>query len=576
MSRRSGVLASSLVQLLNHALTKLQDLWDSIGIQEDMRVQRMESVNNYIENLLEQMIHEEEFMKGQLEESIENSQKELKILCSELERDPYEVDENITILQLEKELRNKLEILTKEKNVRLEECKSLQDEDQAICTDICKTPYYIPTGKVPSFQQVKELKEHIMYISKEKERRQDIFLGLKQKIIKLFEDLGCSPDTTLENDAVLETANLFYLSDGNIKALEVLLEQLKLRKEELLATQETLKKQMKLLWSLLQIPIEEQKDFVLPEQGSILDINRALEHEVERLEQVKAKNIKQVITGIRQELHNYWDKCFCSQKQKTSFAALSDDHFTEELLKEHDEELLKMSLYHQKYKNMFENVEKWEQKWKQFLELEKKASDRNRYANRGGTLLKEEKERNQLQRKLPKMEEELKVCIEKWEEEQGCPFLVNGKRFIDYIAEQWEQYRIKREKRQGPKESGVSSKPSLKRPLGGFSTPSNKIRRLDGASSVSGGSNVSSVHVGKPPLSGRKTPCVSKLPDLLQRPALQDHKQVKTHISVAPSPRTPQPLSTLNRLVTSYSEFSRDLNKKSSSEQLNSTTVENN
>ena len=46
------------------------------------------------------------------------------------------------------------------------------------------------------------------------------------------------------------------------------------------------------------------------------------------------------------------------------------------------------------------------------LELETRAHDINRYANRGGKLLQEEKERKKIHRQLPKIEEELFSAIE--------------------------------------------------------------------------------------------------------------------------------------------------------------------
>ncbi|XP_067878185.1 protein regulator of cytokinesis 1-like isoform X2 [Heterodontus francisci] len=534
MARKSEVLASSMSYLLDAKLEKLQNVWDVVGIQEDKRLERMGSVK----------------------------------MC-------LEADESSTPLQLEKELRNKVEALLEEKNARMEECEMLLKEDQALCTDLCKTPYYIPTGKVPSLQELEELKNHLISAAKEKECRLATFLGLRHEITKLMADIDHVPDTTFEQDAVLEQENLFFLSHENIKSLEVLRHQLEVKKQELMATQESLKEQISSLWNRLQIPLEQQN---MCATGSINQVNTVLQQELEQLQQMQTKNIKQIICGIRQELHTYWDKCFYSQKQKEEFAFLVNENYTEEMLKVHDEELVKITLYYEKHQELFDNIEKWERWWKMFLEFEKKASDPNRYANRGGTLLREEKERCQLQKKLPKLEEELKLNIEKWETEQGCPFLVNGQKFTTYIANQWEQHKFKKEQEKQErcvkKEDGIGYKTPLKRALGASNTPHSKIRRLNGTSNLtfnSGGSTCN--QGGKPPVSARKTPNASKLPELLQRPSLQDKKTINasTISNVARQP------STFNCLVTSYSEFSRDFSRKSNhvSGQLNSTTLEN-
>ncbi|XP_041059026.1 protein regulator of cytokinesis 1-like isoform X3 [Carcharodon carcharias] len=572
MARKSEVLASSIGHLLAMKMAKLQNIWDDVGIQEDKRLQRMASAKTCIEELLDQMIHEEELMKKQLEEAIKNWKGKLQTLCCELLLDPYKADSS-TPLQLEKELRNKVEALLEEKHDRMAECEMLLKEDQALCTDLCKTPYYIPTGKVPSLQELEELKSHLLSAAEEKERRLATFLGLRKDITKLMADIDHVPDTTFEKDAVLEEENLFFLSDENIKSLEVLRHQLEVKKQELMATQESLRKQISYLWNTLQIPLEQQN---MCATGSIYQVNTVLQQELEQLQQMQTKNIKQIITRIRQELNTYWDKCFYSQKQR-EFAFLLDENFTEELLKVHDEELVKITLYYQKHQELLVNVEKWECWWKVLLELEKKASDPNRYANRGGTLLKEEKERCQLQKKIPKLEEELKLYIERWETEQGCPFLVYGQKFTTCIANQWEQCRVKKvqekQERCVKKEDRIGYKTPLKRALGASSTPQSKIRRLNGSSNFSlvnsGGSTCKRAR--KPSLAAQKTTNVSKLPELQKTP-LQNKEMNAPSVSIV----NQQP-NTFKCLAASYSEFSRDFTRKSNhvSEQLNSTTLEN-
>lgn len=100
--------------------------------------------------------------------------------------------------------------------------------------------------------------------------------------------------------------------------------------------------------------------------------------------------------------------------------------------------------------------------------------DPTRFTNRGGNLLKEEKQRSELHKNLPKvrhkdhvlfsklrgslhltthhffvlslkLEKKLKDQIEAWEGEQGREFLVNGQQFLQYVEEQWELHRLEKE-----------------------------------------------------------------------------------------------------------------------------------
>ena len=45
-----------------------------------------------------------------------------------------------------------------------------------------------------------------------------------------------------------------------------------------------------------------------------------------------------------------------------------------------------------------------------------------------------------------KLEKKLKLEIEAWESKQGREFFVNGQKFLQYVEEQWELFRIEKEK----------------------------------------------------------------------------------------------------------------------------------
>ena len=44
---------------------------------------------------------------------------------------------------------------------------------------------------------------------------------------------------------------------------------------------------------------------------------RRLEEEVERLEELKKANIEKFVTNLRDELHQLWDECYFSEKQRS-------------------------------------------------------------------------------------------------------------------------------------------------------------------------------------------------------------------------------------------------------------------
>ncbi|XP_066430417.1 protein regulator of cytokinesis 1-like isoform X2 [Eleutherodactylus coqui] len=484
-ARKSEVLASSVISSTNQALATLVDIWDGLGIKEEMRLQRIEEVKKHIEELFNRMIREEREMKGRIEKSIDFCKKQMKDLCRDLSIEDYKLDENATILQTEKDLRVRLEFLTKQKSDRLEELKRLQEEDLALCTDLCVTPYYIPSGSIPSLKQMEELKQHIQVQTEEKRKRLEVFSTLRADVRQYYGEIGHQPENTFEQDAVCEDEEAFFLTTENIRALTILKEQLELKKEALLSTVNAVKEKVHPLWVLLQVTQEEREECQKTSGKSLLDDIRMWERELARLEELKMANLKQVILKTREELNAYWDKCFYAPEQRIDFAPYYSDEFTENLLVQHDEELMKMKANYDKRRLILDAVAKWETSWAQFVILEKKASDPNRFSNRGGTLLKEEKERAKLQKLLSKLEEELKSRIDTWESEEGCTFLIKGSKFMDYVANQWEtlkqqKERVKPDRTQ--KKEPPQFKTPIKRPAGQCTqgTPNSKTRKLNG------------------------------------------------------------------------------------------------
>ncbi|KAM4049782.1 protein regulator of cytokinesis 1-like isoform 2-T2 [Anomaloglossus baeobatrachus] len=486
LTRKSEILASSIISSTNKALASLMDIWDGLGVKEEMRLQRIEQVKRHIEELLNKMIHEERAMKDRLEKSIQFSRKELKALCHDLSVEEYKIEENMTILQIEKDLRVRVDVLTKQKSDRLEELQILQQEDQQLCSDLCVTPYYIPSGSIPSLEQLEQLKEHIMVQREEKRTRLQAFSILRAEIRQCLDDIGRQPESSLEQDAICDDDDAFFLTLENNKALTVLKTQLELRKEALLSTLNTIKEKVVSLWDLLQVTQEERQACEKTSGQSIREELSMWESELARVEELKMANLKQLILNIRKELKDYWDKCFYSTEQTEQFAPYYCDDYTEDLLSQHDEEVIRMKALYDKCKLILDAVAKWESSWTQFVILEKKALDPNRLLNRGGSLLKEEKERAKLQKLLSKLEEELKSRIDSWELEQGCPLLIKGSKFMDHVANQWEMLKQQKERekqdRTQKKEETTPFKTPIKRPAAAYSqgTPSSKTRKING------------------------------------------------------------------------------------------------
>ncbi|KAF4792583.1 Protein regulator of cytokinesis 1 [Turdus rufiventris] len=444
-TRRSEVVAAEAVTCLNRAMAALRNIWEEIGISEEQRLERTDTVRKHIETLLDMMVAEEENLKERLLKSIALCRKELDRLCKELQLGPFEMEET-TILQTEKNLRTCVTALQKQKQDRKQELKALQEQDRSLSGILCTPLFSIDTNSVPSLDDLDRYRRHVASLNTLKEQRQEEFVNNKHQIILLMEELDHTPDTSFERDVVCEDEKVFCLSKDNIMALQKLLQQLEARRALNEAACTELRTRIIALWERLQIPEEERESSAVHQSWSRVKTLRALQQEVDRLEELKLQNLKSVIQAIRTELADYWDKCFYSQEQRDNFSPFYDEDYTETLLEQHDAEVGKIKTYYETHKDLFEAVQKWEENWKLFLELERKAADPSRFTNRGGNLLKEEKQRAKLQKTLSKLQEELERKIQAWEQEFKGSFLVKGQQFMEYVSEQWQFYHLEKEK----------------------------------------------------------------------------------------------------------------------------------
>lgn len=135
-----------------------------------------------------------------------------------------------------------------------------------------------------------------------------------------------------------------------------------------------------------------------------------LKAEVQRLEDLKLLNIRNVTDAIRSEIAVFWEKCFFSSGQQqeftpyfsgeftvvgkqistvlsftvsldlsdilslgsTSYWNISED-FTEDLLSQHDAEIQRLKQHYEAHKELFDGVHQWEDSWRLYLELEVRA-----------------------------------------------------------------------------------------------------------------------------------------------------------------------------------------------------------
>uniref|UniRef100_A0A8C5B0K7 Protein regulator of cytokinesis 1 n=1 Tax=Gadus morhua TaxID=8049 RepID=A0A8C5B0K7_GADMO len=384
--RKSELHAGESVASLSNALIHLKDIWEKVGIPEEQRLIRTEVFTQHIKSMLDLMIEEEEGMKKRVENSLETCRKELDQLCVELGMPGVPEAAGLTMLQLEKDRRARLELMLRHKKERMDDLRALVESDGDLCDVLGAAPFSIDHNRVPSVEQLDGFRSHVGDLAAEKRRRQAEFVSLKEQIVASMEDLERLPETSFERDVVCEDEDAFCLSHDNIGRLKLLLTRLEDCKAENRRRCAAYRLKIQELWERLQTP-QEEREASSPHMVHCKKENvEALRAELERLEALKMRSIRSFVEAIRAEVAVLWDKCFYNAGQRREFGVYyeEEDAFTEELLLRHEAEVSTLKRRYETHRPLFEGVARWRENWTLFLELDRKANDPARLNNRGG------------------------------------------------------------------------------------------------------------------------------------------------------------------------------------------------
>lgn len=99
--------------------------------------------------------------------------------------------------------------------------------------------------------------------------------------------------------------------------------------------------------------------------------------------------------------------------------------------------------------------------WEKMIALEAKQNEPGRFNNRGGQLLREEKERKQLNSKLPEIEAEIKMLADEYRDRTNKDFFINGENIIDIMERDRENMRHTKEQLKSARKGTAASATKL-------------------------------------------------------------------------------------------------------------------
>uniref|UniRef100_A0A2A4J6I4 Uncharacterized protein n=1 Tax=Heliothis virescens TaxID=7102 RepID=A0A2A4J6I4_HELVI len=98
-------------------------------------------------------------------------------------------------------------------------------------------------------------------------------------------------------------------------------------------------------------------------------------------------------------------------------------------------------------------------------ELEARATEPGRYHNRGGQLLREEKERKAIASNLPKIEAQIRELVSEYEAKTGNTFTVDEKPLLQLMEDEWETRKAERHNKLSARKQALTPTTPLFRSL---------------------------------------------------------------------------------------------------------------
>ncbi|XP_053976183.1 protein regulator of cytokinesis 1-like [Hylaeus volcanicus] len=443
LSMWEPTLEETMVKLRT-TLGLLYQIWEEIGFTKESCSMYCEQVFCHINDLLQEMVSESQLKKEtilsnvtQLMDQISSISKELGI---EVQTTGYE---NYSWKEVEKMLSSDLQKLQYCKDQRMALLKELREKEQSLCRVLGTQPINLENNLLSE----EELESFKLYLEKqegEKNRLESVFKEMRRTIIKMINDLGISPSTNFEHFIYTDGEN-FVLNSNNMIKLKELRDDLKHQVDKVKKHVEDLTQELHAIWKNLDEPDHICQSFLSSYSGYSVATRNALQEELARCKEKRKQNIVKYVSQVRDQLVNLWDLCKFSEEQRKQFQYFHCQTYTEDLLTLHELEVKRVQKFYESYKHIFSLLEQRDNLWTKMKELLQRANDPDRFYNRGGQLLMEEKERKRIQKQLPKMEEQLKNLIKEYEEINGEEFTINGMSIEEALKESYNHLNTEKE-----------------------------------------------------------------------------------------------------------------------------------
>lgn len=435
---------------------EITKIWETLFEQDvcrDNLRKLVEHANNFYRELVDESLTRKSYIEGEINDLKREAENLKRLLNVDVELPSYE-SPDVPLLRVQSELDRSLEDLREQLRLRKDQICELLLEQEALCEELGEPPRALLADPLPTAEEIDEFRLHLEKLKEERSERLNRVSTMRRDIKNFLQILDLKVNTETE-DRLLNHREI-PMNKETFNGLKRMYDNYGGQVQELKDTIDGMRNKISTLWDRLQTSPNTRHKF-----NRYKDYNQhtydVFYSELQRCEQMKSQNIKLYVQQIRDEISRWWDKCLKSDRQRERFSAFTSSCYTDDLLDLHELELNDCKFHYENNKAIYDLFADRNILWDRMAALEAKASEPGRYNNRGGQLLKEEKERKTIATKLPKIEQQISDLVREYEEREHNPFLVYGENIIEFMAKQWERKRKNKEQIQSARKNAAKT-----------------------------------------------------------------------------------------------------------------------
>ncbi|CAF0739373.1 unnamed protein product [Didymodactylos carnosus] len=326
----------------------------------------------------------------------------------------------------------------------LEKEPEIRREEQELCNELNEQPLTIDKDTL-LVTCMSFITTHIIELREEKTKRIDK-LNTFVSTLKEFEELYGWKCPTIET-MIGRLLNIDDISKFSLtkEAIELVEKEFNEISEQVSNAEQKFEQSKNLLKDLIRKhrslkPISEN---IIKHQQCRLSVLPNLTAEVDRYKEHAMDKLTSEIMKVREQIHFILDKLSVGQvNSDPKYAILHEDEFTEDLQYMHEELLQELEAKYEANKAMYEQIENWDDLFREYQDFEKTSTDPDRFYIRGYSAITESKTRKRLEQQLKECELKLQALDEDYQRKNNNQeFKINGLSIMSYIAQVKEDHQ---------------------------------------------------------------------------------------------------------------------------------------